>query len=180
MSYDSDSKLRWFLVHTNPKQEERTNNNLRAWNVETLSPQVRSYRCNEFTGERQYTIKPLFSRYIFARFDIESLYHKVRFTRGVHDLVSFGDGPVEVDEKIVELIRSRIGADGFVKIGSDLSPGDKVLIKEGAMKDFTGVFERGMKDSDRVVVLLSTINYQARLQIDRGMIEKLSDSRCPS
>jgi transcriptional antiterminator RfaH len=175
MTYTTNEKQSWFLIQTNPRQEERTNDNLRAWNVETFYPQIRSYRCNEFSGARQYTVKPLFSRYLFARFNIESMYHKVRYTRGVQGLVSFGSSPVEVDQEIIELIHSRIGEDGFVKIGSELHPGDKVLIKSGIWKDFTGVLEREMKDSDRVIVLLSTINYQARLQIERTIVEKLGE-----
>ena len=176
----SKGDRQWFLIHTNPKQEERTVSNLRAWNVETFAPQMRDWRWNHFTGERASGVKPLFSRYVFACFDLEKLFHKVRYTRGVHELVSFGSGPVEVDEEIIELIRSRIGKDGLVKIGTELKPGDVVVVKEGALKDFTGVFESEMKDSDRVVVLLNTINYQARLQIDRSLLQKPSELGCPA
>jgi len=165
-------KRSWFLIYTNPRQEERTSSNLRAWNVETFAPVIREWRHNSFTGEPSVVIKPLFARYVFARFDLESLFHKVRYTRGVNDLVSFGDGPVEIDDEIIQLIQSRVGKDGLVKIGADLKPGDLVTVREGAMKDFTGIFEREMKDSDRVVVLLNTIGYQARLQIDRKLLYK--------
>jgi transcriptional antiterminator RfaH len=171
-------KASWFLIHTNPRQEERTSSNLLAWNIETFAPQIREYKTNQFTGERCFVVKPLFARYIFARFYLEDKFHKVRYTRGVRDLVSFGDGPVAVDDEIIELIRSRVGKDGFVKIGTDLKPGDVVVVQDGAMKNFTGIFERELKDSDRVVVLLNTINFQARLQIDRKMLSKLSDSVC--
>ena len=171
-------KASWFLIHTNPRQEERTASNLLAWKIETFAPQILESRYNQFTGERCFVSKPLFARYVFARFDLEGLFHKVRYTRGVRDLVSFGSGPVAVDEGIIELIRSRMGKDGFVKIGTDFKPGDVVVVRDGALKDFTGIFEREMKDSDRVVVLLNTISFQARLQIDRKMLDKLSDSAC--
>jgi transcriptional antiterminator RfaH len=164
----------WFLIHTKPKQEERTTRNLQAWNVETLSPQIRDYSYNQFTGERTQVLKPLFARYIFARFNLEHLFHKVRFTRGVHELVSFGDGPLELDDEIVSFVRSRIGKDGFVNIGEDIKPGDVVVIKDGALKDFTGVFEREMKDSDRVELLLNTVSYQARVQIQRSQLQKFA------
>jgi transcriptional antiterminator RfaH len=170
----------WLLIHTNPKQEERTTTNLQAWNVETFSPRIKEIRYNQFTGAPTCTVKPLFARYIFARFDVERLFHKVRFTRGVHDLVAFGNGPVEVDNAIIDLIRSRIDEDGFVKIGTDLTPGDTVVVMAGALKDFTGVFERALKDSDRVVVLLNTVNYQARLQIDRDLVQRHDPSPCPA
>lgn len=176
MACPLSNKAPWFLIHTNPKQEKRTTSNLRAWNVETFFPQIRDWHYNEFTGERRPNVKPLFSRYIFARFDIDRLYHKVRYTRGVEGLVSFGDGPVEVDDQIIALIRSRVDENEFVKTEMDLQPGDVVMVMGGALKDLTGIFERGVKDSDRVVVLLNTLNYQARLQMDRRLLQKVSDS----
>lgn len=168
----------WFLIHTNPRQEERTTSNLRTCNVETFSPVIREWRQNQFTGQLHCTIKPLFARYVFARFNIEEQLHKVRYTRGVHELVSFGDGPVLVDDEIIQIIRSRIGKDGFVRIGDDLQSGDSVVVREGALQGFVGVFESEMKDSDRVVVLLNTINYQAHLQIDRRMLRKVNRAGC--
>lgn len=168
----------WFLIHTKPKQEERAISNLRAWNVETLAPQFRDVSYNPFNGLPRYMVKPLFSRYIFARFNLERLFHKIRYTRGVQDLVGFGDGPTEVDEEIIALVRSRIGKDGFVTIGDVIKPGDTVLIREGVFQNLTGVFEREMKDSDRVEVLLNTVLYRARVRIERGMLRKVCDTAC--
>ena len=178
MNQTDNVQRQWFLIHTNAKQEGRTVSNLSAWSVETFSPQVREWRYNRSTGERQPEVKPLFSRYVFAKFDLAGLFHKVRYTRGVHELVSFGDGPVKVDESIIELIRSRLDEDGLVKTGIDFKSGDMVVVKEGALKDFNGVFESEMKDSDRVVVLLNTISYQARLQIDRRLLRKACEMSC--
>jgi transcriptional antiterminator RfaH len=174
----TNNERQWFLIHTNPKQEGRTIANLSAWNVETFSPQIREWRYNRSTGERQSEVKLLFSRYVFARFDLEGLFHKVKFTRGVHELVSFGDGPVRVDESIIELIRSRMDEGGLVKTGTDFKAGDVVVVRDGVLKDFTGVFESEMKDSDRVVVLLNTVSYQARLQIDRRLLQKPCEMSC--
>jgi len=178
MRDSASSERSWFLIQTKPKQEERALSNLRAWNVETLSPQIRDVSYNPFTGAPRLMVKPLFSRYIFARFNLECLFHKVRYTRGVQALVSFGDGPTEVDEEIIALVRARIGSDGFVKIGDEIKPGDTVLIKDGAFQNLTGIFEKEMKDSDRVEVLLNTVLYQARIRIERGMLRKVSDTAC--
>ena len=178
MMEGASEKSSWFLIHTHPRQEERTTINLQAGNVEPFAPRIREWRCQQFTGERRLFSKHLFARYVFARFDLERMFHKVRYTRGVHEVVSFGDGPVAVEDGIIDMIRSRIDRDGFVRIGDDVQPGDLVVINQGALKDFTGVFEREMKDSERVVVLLNTISYQARIQIDRRLLHKFNDSGC--
>jgi transcription elongation factor/antiterminator RfaH len=180
MTNGANNSGSWFLIHTHPKQEERTIRNLEAWSVETLSPLIRDWRYDRFTGERTPIVKPLFSRYVFARFDLYCAFHKIRYARGVHEVVSFGSGPVEIDDAVIDLIRSRIGRDGFVIMDDDLKPGDKIVIKDGVLRDLTGVFERGIKASNRVVLLLNTVNYQARVKIEREYLNKLSASGCPA
>jgi transcription antitermination factor NusG len=117
-------------------------------------------------------IKPLFPNYLFARFNLRDLYHKVRFTRGVRRLVSFDDTPSVVSAEVIDLIRSRLGRDGLVRIGEPLAVGDAVEIKGGPFKDLMGIFERETKDSDRIMVLLQTASQAYHLVVDRNLVQK--------
>jgi transcription elongation factor/antiterminator RfaH len=164
---------RWYVVHTNPKQEERANHNLTAWGVETLNPKLRTRRFNQFTGQPSYVLRPLFPRYIFAKFNAREQLSKIWFTRGVREVVTFGGKPASIDEDIIQLIHQRIDKNGFVKIDEDLKRGDKVVIKAGPLKSFMGVFERELKPSDRIVVLLTSINYQGRLIVGKDLVERV-------
>lgn len=166
--------LRWYVIETNPKQEDRAINNLVAWGVESFTPKLKHGRFNFYTGKPQYVIKPLFPRYIFARFSAQALLSKVRFTRGVQSVVSFGNEPTPVDNEIIDLVRSRIEEDGYVTIREKLNPGDPVSIDEGPLKNMKGLFERQMQDRDRVVVLLSTVSYQAHLELPKVLVKKSS------
>ena len=161
----------WYVVHTNPKQEERANSNLIAWGVETVYAKMKTRRHNEFTGVPTYITQPLFPRYLFAKFKREQL-SKILFTRGVHDVVCFGDGPACVSEDIIEVIRERIDQNGFVKLNNDLKPGDKVVISAGPLKNLIGVFEREVKGSERIMILLTAIGYQGHLEVDRNLIKR--------
>lgn len=165
---------RWYVVHTKPRQEERANNNLRAWGVETLNPKLRTRRYNEFTGAPSTITQPLFPRYIFARFNADKQLAKIWFTRGVHDVVCFGGSPALVDEAIIAILRSRMGEDGFVKSTDDLKRGDKVMIKAGPLRNFMGIFEHELKAGERILVLLTSINYQGRLVVGRDLVERVS------
>lgn len=166
----------WYVVHTNPKQEERADSNLRAWGVETLHPKVKSRRFNEFTGAPTVTTKPLFPRYIFARFNAHKQLAKIAFTRGVHYVVSFGGNPVSVDDDIIQIVKDRIDQTGYVRFGDELKQGDRVVIKAGPLREFEGIFERKLKDNERITVLLTTISYQGRLVINKDLIEKVQES----
>jgi transcriptional antiterminator RfaH len=164
----------WYVVHTNPKQEDRADSNLRVWGVETLHPKFKTRRVNEFTGVPSYITKPLFPRYIFARFDARKQFAKISFTRGVHHVVSFGGQPTPVEEEIIQIISARIDPNGFVEVGDKLKQGDKVVIKGGPLRDFEGVFERELNDNERISVLLTTISYQGRVVVKRELLERAS------
>ena len=174
MATGIEDSLNWYVVHTHPKQEDRTTSNLLAWGLETLNPKLRVNKCNEFTGKVTRLAKPLFPGYIFTRFKFNDLYHKIRFARGVHSLICFNGKPTPLDEEVVQFIRLRIGSDGFVKTTQDLKAGDEVIINEGRFQNLCGVFERELPDADRVSILLSTIGFQAHVVVDKSLISKVS------
>jgi transcriptional antiterminator RfaH len=163
----------WYAIHTHPKQENRAERNLQAWNVETFFPRIRDCRFNEFTSEPSYFIKPLFPGYLFARFALNKLLHKVHFTRGVHSIVCIGIDPATVDDRVIEIIAAQIDGAGFVKIGADLEPGAKVLIQAGPFKGFTGIFERGARAADRIKILLDCVSFQARVEVEKNHVKAL-------
>jgi transcriptional antiterminator RfaH len=163
---------RWYVIHTHPRQEDRAESNLRVLGIQTVNPKVRERRYNQYTNALTYLNKPLFPRYLFACLKIGDLYHKVRFTRGVHSLVSIDNSPTPIDEEVVAMIRSRVNKDGFVGLDEGLIPGDKVIVKAGPFMNFEGVFEQEMRDDDRVRILLQTVSYQAHLEIEKDMVVK--------
>lgn len=174
MSTDSADVSRWYVIHTKSRQEERANNNLRAWGVETLNPKVKTRRYNQVTGTASHISQPLFPRYIFAKFNAAKQLTKIWFTRGVHDVVCFGGSPASVDDDIIEILQSRIDESGFVRTSEELKRGDKVVIKAGPMRNFIGIFERELKASERIVILLTSINYQGRLLVGGDLVERVS------
>ena len=163
----------WFAISTNPKQEERACHNLQASSVESFNPRIQECRRNQFTGAVTLIPTSLFPRYIFARFIASLQLRKVRFTRGVLKVVSFNSQPAPIDDEVIEFFRSRVGENGFLNVREALAPGDKVRIKDGPWKAFGGVIERDIPASARVQILLTAINYQARLMIERGSVEKV-------
>ena len=163
----------WYAIHTHPKQENRAESNLQTCNVETFFPRIRDCRFNEFTGKPSYLIKPLFPGYLFARFVLNNLLHKVRFSRGVHSVVCIGNDPAPVDGGVIEIIAAQIDAAGFVKIGDDIAPGAKVLIQAGPFKGLTGIFERESNATDRIKILLDCISFQARIEVEKAHVKAL-------
>jgi transcription elongation factor/antiterminator RfaH len=173
MSNWVDKGLAWYVIKTQPKQEVRAECNLRAWDINTFHPKISERYTNPFTGLVSYVIKPLFSRYIFAQFDVNATYRRVCFTRGVHSVVNFGSGPVGVDDGILKLIQSRVGEDGLVRLDNELNQGDQVMIDSGPLRDMVGVFQHNIKGTDRIAILLTAISYQGRVIIEKDLVKKI-------
>jgi|SRR5947209_5293061 len=171
LTEDSSS---WYAIRTKSRQEDRADSNLKAWRVKTFAPKIRERRYNEYSGKVNYLVKPLFPGYIFARFKLDDLLHKVRFTRGVSSVVSVGGKPAPIDDEVIEIILAREGADGLVHMGEGLRPGDKVIVKKGPLRDFIGIFEGYHNDEERVSILLETVTYQNRLVVEREAVRKIS------
>jgi transcriptional antiterminator RfaH len=144
------------------------------WGVETFNPQLKERRSKPTVQNRPYIVKSLFPSYIFARFNAELMLHKICFTRGVRKIVSFNGQPVPVEQEVIDLIKARVQEDGFIRIGQNLRTGDKVMIVKGPLTALEGIFEKDLNESDRVVILLTTVNYQSRLLVDKELIKKVS------
>jgi transcription elongation factor/antiterminator RfaH len=163
----------WYAIHTHPKEEARANNNLQAWGLKTLSPLIRQARRSKPSDKPSYVTKPLFPQYIFAYFVASSCLSKVWFTRGVHNVVHFGDSIATVDDETIAFIESQLGSDNIVHLG-ELKCGDKVQINQGPFRSLTGVFEKNIKGTDRVMLLLEAISYQGRIVIERELVGKVA------
>jgi transcriptional antiterminator RfaH len=168
-----DDRRRWYVVQTKPKQEARADANLRRWNVETLAPSVREYR--RLASASAPRVAPLFPNYLFARFEVDTMAGKIRLTRGVQRIVGFGEYATPVEDAVIDLIRSRIGDDGLVRV-PELQPGDVVEVVDGPLRSLVGVFERHVNARDRVIILLSTIGRGARVQLATTAVRNLTQS----
>ena len=140
--------------------------------MQTLHAKLRTRRYNQFTGAPTYLTQPLFPRYVFAKFNARQQLPKVRFTRGVQSVVCFGESPAAVDEGIIDIIRERMDENGFVKANDELRLGDKVVISAGPLRNLVGIFEREVKGKDRITILLTAIEYQGRLEVERNLVQR--------
>src|SRR5215213_180503 len=136
----TDEFAYWYAIHTKPKQEQRAETNLRAWNIEAFTPKIKDRRRSRTLKGCSYIIKPMFPRYVFARFSPQCCLHRVTFTRGVHSIVRFGDALARIDDKIISIIQMRMDQDGLVEMGEEFKYGDQVIIDYGPFKSLIGIF----------------------------------------
>ena len=119
-------------------------------------------------------IKPLFTNYLFARLDLDLHYYRVKWTRGVNRILSSGNEPIPISDKIVQAIKERSGKDNLVKLEEEVKDGDLVQITSGPLKSLRGIFQKMMSSKGRVKILLSLIGVDVPVQISKWQIKKVA------
>jgi transcriptional antiterminator RfaH len=175
LAHDNFPGLLWYAVKTKPQQEFRAEQSLRASEFETFVPAIRERSALRTGKQAGYRLAPLFPGYIFVRFAAERHVWSIRRTSGVHDVVNFGNGPAQVDDDVIELLRSRVAGAETRPHAPPLFPGQQVVIQEGPLRNLIGIFEREMGSSERVAILLSAI--QARAVVDVHSLAKVDEAR---
>ncbi|MBI2413917.1 MAG: hypothetical protein HYV24_12005 [Deltaproteobacteria bacterium] len=161
---------KWYLVYTKPRNEDALEKKFLDAGLEVLNPKVK---------ERKYVrrrvteaVSPLFPCYVFVKFDVFRNYRFVKYARGVKKLVGFENCPTPVSDGIISSIEERTEG-GFVAIRKDMfRAGDAVHIKAGPLSGFDAIFEREVKDTERVSILLKAVN--ARVVVDQALLSKIS------
>ena len=159
---------RWYVVNTKPRNEERAANNLINGGIEVLAPRLklRKYKDGKFI----HVVEPMFPNYIFVRFHPVDDFRMVKYARGVKTIVHFGGQIIPLQDEMIEFIKTRLD-NGVAAIQKpSMSKGDKILIKDGPFKGFSGIFESELDGKERVAILLDGINYCAKMEIDRDLV----------
>ncbi|MGD0282920.1 MAG: transcription termination/antitermination NusG family protein [Dissulfurispiraceae bacterium] len=162
--------MNWYSIYTKPKQECKVEESLARASLEVFNPKLRSKRL--VRGKYEHVVRSFFPNYLFAKFDSHRQYHMIKYTRGVRGIAGNQGSPWPVSEDIINIIRSRMNDEGLIVISPDIKVGDKVEITEGPFRGLMGIFEREMKDRDRIIVLLNTIEYQVRVDIEKELLVK--------
>jgi len=153
--------MHWYAVRTKPNHERQAELSVQRLGVETFYPQMKQRRV--IRRREQMIIGSLFPGYLFARLNLAIHYRAAKYARGVLDLVAFGSIPAIVDDEIIEGMRARL-RDGCLTLPAPaLTPGEVVRIQAGPLQGLEAVFEREMSDHQRIVLLLRTLTYQARV-----------------
>lgn len=119
-------------------------------------------------------ITALFPGYLFVHLDLESQHYAASWSPGVKRFVSFEQGaPASVPAEAIAFLRSREDSEGLIRCG-DLGPsGSNVRIAKGAFKDLCGVVERRLPAKDRVVLLMTFLQRDVRVEVPERWVSRV-------
>ena len=166
----SAPSLRWFVVHTHPRAEVKATHHLARQGFEAYLPRYLKRRRH---ARRIETVAaPLFPRYLFVSVNLAAeRWRSIHSTIGVAHFVCNGDEPATVPDGIVEALKLREDADGFVKFNyrPRFHAGDKIRVLDGAFADCLGLFE-GFSERERVTILLDLLGRKVRIVLDGELV----------
>jgi transcriptional antiterminator RfaH len=163
--------MHWYAISTKPRQEKQAEFHIKRQGIECFLPMLKESRIIRRASNT--VIGPLFPGYLFARFDVAEHYRAVTYARGVRKIVEFGSSAAIVDDKIIESIRLRLENGLVVLHNEQFRMGQVVRIQDGPLRGLEAMFEKEMTGSQRAILLLKALSYQARVEVNLGHIVNL-------
>jgi transcriptional antiterminator RfaH len=160
----------WYVVQTQINAEAKAARNLLRQGFEIYLPRYLKRRSHARKIEK--VAAPLFPRYMFVNIDIATQrWRSVQSTYGVSRLVLNGSDPSPVAGAIIDQLKAREDANGFVKLDQrpKFAIGEKVRVVAGVFAENLGLFD-GMADRDRVAILLELLGRKVRVSIEVDMV----------
>jgi transcriptional antiterminator RfaH len=166
----AELRSRWFVAHTHPHAEAKATAHLDRQGFEIYFPRYLKRRRH---ARRVETVAaPLFPRYLFVAIDLDAQrWRSIYSTVGVSRLVCTGDDPTPVPVGVVEGLKQREDAKGFIKLDSrpPFHRGEKIRVLEGAFSSCLGLFE-SMAERERVAILLDLLGRKVRVVLDVDLV----------
>lgn len=160
--------LNWYLIYIKSNSEDALIKRFSDIGLDVLNPMLKERRF--VRGKLQEVISPLFPCYMFVKLDILKDHQLVKYTRGVKRFVGSEKLPAVVPDEIVLSIENRMVEGIITAKPIKFEQGDEVFLKGGPLQGIDAVFEKEFKGTERVSILLKTINI--RLVVNSPMIAK--------
>jgi transcriptional antiterminator RfaH len=160
----------WWVVHTKPQAELSAVKNLENQGLTTYCP---LFKKENIRGHKiKIKAYPLFPRYVFVKEDYlaQKNIHLIRSTIGVKELLKTGEVPAKISCQLINELR-QMEALKLNKTKSHFRPGENVRINAGIYKDVEAIYEMD-EGVSRAIVLLSMINKETSLRIDKKNLNK--------
>ncbi len=158
---EDDIQRDWYVVYSKPHKEEQAQFHLRMKNLDVFFPRLDLVR----VAEKRKRIIPLFPNYLFVRIHLPTEFHYVSWSPGVKRLVSFGDTPVPLDERVVAFLKQQTDADGLIKARSELRPGQEIEIRGGPFDGLMAIIQDPPDAKGRVKILLKLLSRQISVKL---------------
>jgi transcriptional antiterminator RfaH len=159
----------WYCARTKPKHEHIAAANLRKnMGLEVFHPRLRIERATKRGVMR--VSEPLFPCYIFFRCVIEEKLSEIQRTNGVNTVVNFARRIPKIPDAVIEELKECFEGEETMTVQDRISPGDEILVVEGAFRGMRAFVLRVMPARRRVQVLLDVLGRPTPAEVDEESV----------
>jgi len=172
------SDAAWFCIRTHLKHEHIAGAHLRKIpGVEAFNPHLRIVRSTR-RGPRQST-ESLFPNYVFARFALESMLEKIRYTPAVKVVLQFGDRVPAIPDSVIEDLRQGVDELSSTVLTEAPVEGEEVEIAMGAFIGTKALVMHVLPGKQRARILVDVMgrSVPAELSLNSVLFERRHAAR---
>ncbi len=171
---------RWYTVHTYSGYEDAVRRNLKQ-RIESLDMSKKIFdvivptekKIRVKAGKRVVEEEKIYPGYVLVHMIVDrDSWAVVRETPRVTGFVGSGTVPVPMEEKEVEALMRRMGAEA-PKHNIDLQKDDPVIINDGPFKDLEGKVGDIDEERGKVKVMVSMFGRETPVELDFLQIRKM-------
>lgn len=168
---------RWYACRTRSRAEKQVSRLLASQGVESYLPLIEQLR--QWADRRKRVAFPLFSGYVFARFDLRAMLD-VLSTPGVVSIVRVNGYPTPLRDEEIESVRVLVAG---VNVGDAVpepvdcpAVGHEVVVTEGPFSGMQGVLVE-QRGRSRVTVRISALRQAVSVELPQDILRPASPQR---
>ncbi|PWK79853.1 transcription antitermination factor NusG [Mucilaginibacter oryzae] len=160
---------KWYPVYTNPRAEKKAYEALLNKGIKVYLPLRRQLK--QWADRKKWVEEPLIKSYLFVNIT-EFEQAEVLMTKGIARFLYFSGKPAAMPDKQIEELQLLMASPYELEITEeDLQPGEKIIIRAGALKGMTGeVVSR--KSQKQLILRLENIGYSIIVHVAASLIER--------
>jgi transcriptional antiterminator RfaH len=163
---------KWYLIMTKHHKDAYAEEQLSKQQYTVYRPLIKKQK--KIKNKNKKITESLFPRYLFIQLDIGlDDWSKVRSTKGVLNIIRFGNSFTEVPSEIIHLLKENelINRTASKELRR-FKYGDKITIKDGPFSGLEALFDRYKQGGDRIIVLFNMLNKMTSLNLSVDRVKK--------
>ncbi|QEM05779.1 UpxY family transcription antiterminator [Mucilaginibacter rubeus] len=160
---------KWYPVYTNPRAEKKAYEALVSKGINVYLPLHRQLK--QWSDRRKWVEEPLLKSYLFVNI-AEQEQAEVLMTKGIARFLYFSGKPAVMPDKQIHELKLLMASPYELEVTEEnLQPGEKIIIRAGALKGMTGevVSRRSQK---QLILRLESIGYSIIVNVAASLIER--------
>jgi transcription antitermination factor NusG len=160
---------KWYPVYTNPRAEKKAYEALLTKGIDVYLPLHRQLK--QWSDRKKWVEEPFIKSYLFVNIT-EHEQAEVLMTKGISRFLYFSGKPAIMPDRQIQELKLLMASPYELEITEeDLQPGEKIIIKAGALKGMTGeVISR--RSQKQLILRLESIGYSIIVHVATSLIER--------